>query len=543
VARDWRSSWLPLVCKGSGPGAYSPSVLARDERANLGKQSSNGRLGAGITRRRFLRALTAGTALVALSGSLGCEPSSRTRASAAPQGPGQARTFRSRPDLRPPAIKVNTNLPGVAPGYIFVSPKKGPGEEAPTQDAPLIVDASGEPIWFHPLQDAEADAFTFEVQEYKGETVLTWWEGLHTGYGQGEYVIFDHSYREIARVRAGNGYQGDHHEFLITPEDTALLDIYGKVPRDLSSVGGPKDGQALDGIVQEVDIESGEVLFEWHSLEHVALDESYADPPKNPKWPFDYFHINSIDVDHDSNLLVSARRTSTIYKIDRRSGEVMWRLGGKKSDFEMGLGTRIAWQHDARRQSDGTITVFDNGGVNKDEQSYGIVLEVDEDEMVTTLVLRYPHPDGRVAATQGNVQVLPNDNVFIGWGSDPLFSEFSRDGELLLHARFPPKDESYRAFRFPWSGHPGDDPALAVEAGSGDEITLYASWNGATEVDSWEVVAGPSPEKLAPIGSSAPREGFETAMRVSTREGYVGVEARDSSGRVLGTSKAVRPGN
>jgi len=159
----------------------------------LGKQASKGRFGAGITRRRFLGALTAGTALVALSGSLGCEPDSRTQASAAPHRPGRARTFRSRPDLRPPAIKVNANLPGTAPGHIFVSPKKGPEEEAPTQDAPLIVDSGGEPVWFHPLQDAEADAFTCEVQTYKGERVLTWWEGRHTGYGQGEYVIFGHS--------------------------------------------------------------------------------------------------------------------------------------------------------------------------------------------------------------------------------------------------------------------------------------------------------------------------------------------------------------
>src|SRR5215207_3611894 len=277
-------------------------MLARDERANLGKQSSKGRLGAGITRRRFLGALTAGTALVALSGSLGCEPSSRTRASAAPQGPGQARTFRSRPDLRPPAIKVNTNLPGTAPGHIFVSPKKGPGEEGPTEDAPLIVDSSGEPVWFHPLKDAEADAFTFEVQTYKGETVLTWWEGLHTGYGQGEYVIFDHSYREIARFGAANGYEGDHHEFLITPEDTALITIYNKVPGDSIPTGDPVDGNVLDGIVQELDIETGEVLFEWHSLEHVGLDESYTKP-------YDYFHINSIDVYDENHLLISSRNT------------------------------------------------------------------------------------------------------------------------------------------------------------------------------------------------------------------------------------------
>src|SRR5215217_7475403 len=193
-------------------------MLARDERANLGKLSSKGRLGAGITRRRFLGVLTAGT----------------------------------------------------APGHSFVSPKKGPGEEAPNQDAPLIVDFSGEPVWFHPLHGAEADAFTFEVQTYKGERVLTWWEGVHTGYGQGEYVIFDSSYRQIARFTAANGYEGDHHEFLITPEDTALITIYSKVVRDLSGMGGPVEGVVLEGIAQEIDIESGEVLLEWHSLEHIG---------------------------------------------------------------------------------------------------------------------------------------------------------------------------------------------------------------------------------------------------------------------------------
>jgi hypothetical protein len=89
------------------------------------------------------------------------------------------------------------------------------------------------------------------------------------------------------------------------------------------------------------------VLFEWHSLDHVGLDESYKDLPEEAGGTFDYFHINSIEVDHDSNLLVSARNTFTVYKIDRRSGEIIWRLGGKKSDFEMGPGTWMRYQHDA----------------------------------------------------------------------------------------------------------------------------------------------------------------------------------------------------
>src|SRR5215210_1234372 len=426
-------------------------MLARDERANLGKQSSKGRLGAGITRRRFLGALTAGTALVALSGSLGCEPSARTRASAAPQGPGQARTFRSRPDLRPPVIEVNTNLPGVASGHIFVSPKKGPGEEAPTQDAPLIVDSGGEPVWFHPLQDAEADAFNFEVQTYKGEPVLTWWEGYHTGYGQGEYVICDSSYREIRRFGAANGYEGDHHEFLITPEDTALITIYNKIPGDSLPVDNPVDGNVLDGIAQEIVIETGEVLFEWHSLDHVGLEESFIKP-------YDYFHINSIDVYDEDHLLISSRTTWTVYKVDRKTGEIVWRLDGKKSDFEMGEGTWFAFQHDARSHPDGIITIFSNGSVNRGEQPRAIMVEVDEDAMTASLVREYADPDELRSPTQGNVQVLPNGNVFVGWGSEPVLSEFDKDGKVLFSAAFPTEGETYRAFRFPWGGQPTDAP-------------------------------------------------------------------------------------
>jgi hypothetical protein len=448
--------------------------------------------------------------------------------------------FRSRPDLRPPAIEVNTNLPGTAPGHIFVSPKKGPGEEAPTQDAPLIVDASGEPVWFHPLQDAEADAFNFEVQTYKGEKVLTWWEGQHTGYGQGEYVILDHSYREIRRVRAGNGYEGDHHEFLITPEDTALITIYSKVSRDLSGVGGPVDGEVLDGIAQEVDIETGEVLFEWHSLDYVELDESYYEPPPDLKAAFDYFHINSIDQHPDGYLIISARRTCAVYKVDRKTGEVVWRLGGEKSDFDMGYGTRTDWQHDARLHPDNHITIFDNGGVQKDIQSRVIVVEIDEDDMSASLVGEYTHPDKILAATQGNGQVLPNGNVFVGWGSEPYFSEFSRDGKLLFDASFPSQVESYRAFRFPWKGQPEDRPAVVAESGSEDEVTIYVSWNGATEVDTWQMLAGSDPDKLEPAGS-APRKGFETAVTLHTKEPYVAVRGKDSTGRTLGSSEAIKP--
>jgi hypothetical protein len=359
------------------------------------------------------------------------------------------------------------------------------------------------------------------------------------GHGVGEYVVFDDSYREVRRVKAGNGYQGDLHEFLITPQDTALLTAYAPATADLSSIGGPEVAPVWDGIAQEVDIESGEVIFEWHSLEHVGVEESYVPPPDDPTYAHDYFHINSIDVDHDKNLLVSARNTCTVYKIDRASGGVLWRLGGKRSDFEMGEGTRTAFQHDARRHPDGTITVFDNGAnLTGHDVSRAILLRLDEEEMSATLLGEYASPEGLLSTSQGDAQLLSNGNVFVGWGSQPYLSEFSREGELLLNARFPPECESYRGFRFPWSGHPTDVPAVAVERRSEDRVALYASWNGATEVAAWEVISGPRPNRMESLGS-IPRNGFETAMLAQSSHSYFAVQAKERSGGVLGTSAPV----
>jgi len=439
-------------------------------------------------------------------------------------------------------MEVNTQAHDTAPGHVFVAPERG----GSIQGGLMIVDDRGQVVWFRPLQREGTFARDFKVQHYRDEPVLTWWEGFF-GSPSNEYVILDSSYQEVTRVRAGNGYRADHHEFLITPQDTALILIYDAVSRDLSSVGGLRSGVVWQGIVQEIELETGRVLFEWRSLDHVGLDETYSKPPNDALPGIDYFHINSIDIDHDGNLLVSARETFTVYKIDRKTGEVMWRLGGKKSDFEMGPGTPFAYQHDARRQPDGTITIFDNGTTVFDnglpravEESRCIVLELDEDELVATLAREYTHPDKQFADAGGNMQMLPNGNVFAGWGRALAFSEFSSDGELLFDASLPPKSNSYRAFRFPWSGHPGDEPAASAERTSEDEVTVYASWNGATEIATWEVLAGPSPDRARSLGS-VPRDGFETAITVHTAKPYVAVHAKNSSGRVLGTSKAFKP--
>ena len=492
-------------------------------------------MGARQTRREFLRVAGAGAVGAVLLNTLGCRPADWISTIASSGQSGSTQSFRSRPDLQPPTVGVNVPASdGVAPGYVFVAVKKGAG-----QDGPMIMDNQGRLVWF----SKDRYATDFKVQTYKGEPVLTWWQGgIVAGHGEGEYVIFDSSYREVRRVKPGNGYnKGDLHEFSITPQDTALLTIYDEARTDLSPIGGQKDGPVWDGIAQELDLETGEVLFEWHSLDHVGVGESYRGPEEDPEEPVDYFHINSIEVEPDDNFLIDAKGTYAVYKVDRKSGEILWRLGGKRSDFEMGEGTRTVSQHDARRQEDGTITIFDNGAPPEvHDQSRGIVVDLDEDAMKATLVREYTHPEKPLATSQGNLQVLSNGNVFIGWGTEPYTSEYSKDGKLLFDVQFSGETQSYRAFRQTWSGRPAEDPAVAAEKGKGGKVDVYASWNGATEATTWRVLAGPDPGELEPVGS-VPWAGFETAMAISTDEPYVAVRAEDGSGRALGTSEAIKP--
>jgi Arylsulfotransferase (ASST) len=311
-------------------------------------------------------------------------------AAAEPAAAPPTQRFRSRPDLTPPPVTVNIAARGTTPGYLLLAPKR-----AVAQAGPMILDDRGEVVWFRPL-DTKGVA-DFRAQRYGGRPVLTWWRGrAERGVGDGYYVIVDETYNEVATVAAGNGLTGDIHEFLITGRDTALITVYERKPWDLSSVGGPKDGEIFDGVIQELDIATGRVLFEWKSSDHIALDESIMKAPLAAQGdaadPYDYFHVNSVAEDADGDLLVSARHTSAVYKISHEDGRVVWRLGGKRSDFAMGPDTRFDLQHDARRQPDGTLTLFDNGKIVKGNHSLVLVLRLDEERDRATLERSYEHP-------------------------------------------------------------------------------------------------------------------------------------------------------
>ena len=436
----------------------------------------------------------------------------------------------SRPDLVPPKITVLHRAAGTAPGLLFLGPSSGPG-----QRGALIVDDTGEPVWFHPT--VPLTVMNLRAAIYHGEPVLTWWEGkTQHGLGVGDHVIFDRNYRELARFPPGDGQGSDLHELILTPTGTALITAYDIPTVDRSSVGHSR-GRVIEGIVQELDVPSARVLFEWRSLDHVALTESYSQVAP----AFDYFHVNSVDLAPDGNLLVSARNTWTVYKVDRGSGKVIWRLGGKKSDFAMGAGARFSWQHDARSQGSGElVTLFDNADDPQEEsQSRGLALALDETRMRATLVQQYLHHPPLLAHAFGSVQVQPNGNVLVGWATQPWLTEYTAGGAVLLDAKLPHGGQNYRALRFPWTSTPTEVPALASRpAASGD--LLYVSWNGATEVSRWQAVAGNRQDDLTPQVTVA-RSGFETKLHLPSGAGKLAAAvALDATGKPIGRSAAIR---
>jgi len=456
----------------------------------------------------------------------------------APGKSGELFVFHSRPELHAPVLTVTTSSPSQTPGYIFTAPYSGVG-----QDGPMIFDDSGNLVWFDPLPPG-TESTNLQVQQYEGKPVLTWWQGYipPQGFGQGEEVILNSDYQQVTRVQGGNGYKADLHEFRIdAANDTALLTVLNPIHCNLESVGGPQDGAVTDSIFQEIDLRTRLVRREWTSLDHVALADSYSSAVgSTTEWPYGYFHMNSVDPQPGGELLLSARNTWTLYELDNATGQVVAAAGGKHSTIKMGSGTLTAYQHDATALPNGLISVFDNGGVpTVHPQSRGILVSLNHQTGTETLVAEYEHPTALKAGSQGNVQTLSDGNLFLGWGAEPWFSEFNTAGQVLFDARMPNADESYRAYRFEWNGTPASAPGISASVGKGGAVTVYASWNGATDVAAWRVLAGSSPHKLAPVGG-APRSGFETAMGLPAVGPYVQVQALSASGAVLGASAAIK---
>jgi hypothetical protein len=446
--------------------------------------------------------------------------------------------FVSRPDLVPTALTVTKKASSsvAAGGDLFVAPQYGP-----VQNGPMIVGPFGGLIWYQPVPHNDT-ATDFNVQSYQGKQVLTWWQGNVSAAGTGDGVdeIYNSSYQHVATVKASNGVNADLHEFTITGQNTALVTAYYPVMWNVSTAKGTKPRIVLDGVVQEIDIPTGLVLFQWDSLDHVPVSASYQPIPGNTGHPWDYFHLNSAQLTGNGNVIISSRDAWAVYDVAHQTGAIVWTLGGKSSSFKMGPNSSFAFQHDARLLAGGLMTVFDDGAGPPDvhKQSRGLTLRLDTTHMTASLVAQDTHSPSILARFEGSDQLLHNGDSLVGFGSQPWTTEFDSHGKMVFDARFVDANQSYRAFRYPWTGTPSTPPSVGTRTSKGT-TTVYASWNGSTQLAKWQVLGGSSPSKLSVV-ASAGKTAFETPIKLRHQSTYVAVRALDSRGHTLATSQPVK---
>ncbi len=454
---------------------------------------------------------------------------------------GGVQHFVTRPDLRPPTITLSHfDYDAVADMPEFIALGISTIKSAPAaQDGPMVIDKHGRLIYFQPYAHP---AFDTNVQIYRGKPTLTYWTGeVIDGHGEGTARVLDEGYGEFITIPQLQNMRPDLHELQLTTRGTAYITAYSWEPANLTAVGGAAQGHVINGYVYEVDLATRKVVWSWNAYEHVGLEESYVAAPQSAAVGYDYFHVNSVADTPDGHVLISGRSCCCLYKVNRQTGRIIWRMHGKQSDFEVGPGAGFRFQHHARDLGGGRMTVFDNASMNPLKpgvRSRGLLLNVDEPARQVTLTQAYEHPAAFISMTQGSVQQLSDQTVFVGWGSQPYFSLFTQDGQLIVDGQLPQGVRSYRAFAVDWTGKPDPSPTAVVRPASTGGFVIFVSWNGATRVHRWVVLAGESDDKLSEIGSQ-PWTGFETAIVVGSKGPKFRVVAVDRDGNVLGRSAVI----
>jgi arylsulfotransferase ASST len=449
--------------------------------------------------------------------------------------PSQTYTFVSAPSLHPPRLQALVRKPGLAPGDFLVAtaPVTTGGQPDPT-GGPLILDSDARPVWFSPIQGQAAD---LQQQTYAGQRVLVCYEQPNLA-ASGQWVIVNDQYRQIATLTAQAPWQPDAHDAWISGGNLWMTVTRNVPNQNLTPYGGPQNGSVADAGLQEFQISTGRLIRTWDALNPGG--EPNIPPSAGERTPEDPYHLNSVQVLPDGDVLVSMRNAWAVYLIDPVTNKILWTLGGKDSSFTLGPGASFAYQHDARLLDPGQggqgpdveLTLFNNDNRTSATPSDGMVLSLNTITDRATLVRAYRHYPPLSAAVMGSMQQLPTGGALVGWGSEPFLSEYSKSGRELLDVRWPGAEVSYRALLTnSWVGRPYYPPVGATRG-----RTVYASWNGATNVAKWEVLAGSTAGKLAAVGTRR-SVGFETAIKLSRAYGVYEVRALSGTGQVLRTSR------
>jgi arylsulfotransferase ASST len=460
-------------------------------------------------------------------------------------------SYVSAPRLHPPKLSTlrPTATSKLAPGYFMVANFKNLTTTAPMvgEGGPLILDNKLQPVWFNPVGTKQL-AGNLRVQSYRGKPVLTYWQGLISSVGEttsGQFNVLDQHYKKIATIKGQDGWVLSEHDFVISGGD-AWVTAYKDVQMDLSPYGGLTNGTLSDSAVQEYDLKTGKLVKTWDALAHIPLTQSQSHPAPVPGIAWDAYHINSIQLTGGGSFLTSFRNTWAAYLVNS-AGNVQWTLSGnqKISNYKLPSNAQFQFQHDVQLLPGNQVSLFNDAccgiqGPGKFAPPIGpskaLVLKLNNANHTGTLVSSYSRGNKFFAAFLGSTQVLSNGNVAISWGSQPLFSEVSKTGKVLLDAAWPNPNVNYRVYVQKWTGTPSFAPNGAVRTSHG-KATVYASWDGATQVASWRVLAGKDANHLATVATKA-KNGFETAIALTSSFKKYKVQALDAKGHVLRSSGA-----
>jgi hypothetical protein len=461
-------------------------------------------------------------------------------------------SFVSQPKLHPPRLRTDapTAKRGLTGGYFLVTNSPGnPRLKMVGAGGPLILDSHLQPVWVGPPMSTNLVAANLKEQRYNGKPALSWWEGVVDSHGittQGEDFVVDNTYRVVATLKGADGWVISQHDMVISGHD-AWVTAYKTVPMNLRKYGGAANGSVFDAAVQKYDLKTGQLLYTWDALQHIPLSDSYQVPPKSGAW--DAYHENSIQLVSGNRFLVSMRQEWAAYLVSDTTSGTEWTLGGKHSSFKFGRGAQFEWQHDVQLHKN-QVSMYDDhccgftsaGKIIVSGPSRALVLNLSTTKHTASVARSIVRNRGFESTFLGNAQLLPHGNVLVSWGSTPWFSEYDGHGKQLLDVSWPGNarrisNESYRAYLESWSATPYYPPVGAVRTSNG-KTTVYASWDGATGVSAWRVLGGSSSKHLSTVVAKAGRTGFETAIKLPHGYGTYEVEALNSRGRVIGTSKA-----
>ncbi len=378
-------------------------------------------------------------------------------------------------------------------------------------------------------------------------------------------MVLDNSFRTKTSIHSGGGVANfDEHEFNVLPDGSSLFTLYNPEHYDLLEYNITGQGWIMNNFFQRLEIGTNRMLFEWSALDHVQPNETFvqADTTEvsgdglGSTTPWDYFHINSVDMNADGDYLVSARHTCTLYKVSGQDGHIIWRLGGIASDFSFPPGLNFSFQHDARfREENDTTTIislFDNAsnGYNQTSRySSGMILKLDHKNNEVTLLQNFIAPYQFISASQGNLQVLGRNrdwntsNVFLGWGKNAYISEYGPHGRMVQQGHFASEGAMhYRAFKYNFTSNPTDAPALYTYALNTSAPTSYwMSWNGATKVASWRVYSSDDRDGPWTVVGTVKKNGFETMFTAQEYYPWSIVESLDAEGkRLRNSTRAIR---